>query len=187
MSKKPLLAAALLVACAPAFAQGYVTLSGGPTKLDSDCTGTTRCDNTGTGFKLLGGYKFTNEIAVEAGYLNFGKASATVVVPGAGSVDLAIKTAGFGGGIAVMAPIANDWLFAARLGLAQVKAKADGRVGNATVSLSDSNPQLYAGLAFGYRFNKNASIDLSFDSSRSEFEGEKANVTMFGVGLTFSF
>ncbi len=95
--------------------------------------------------------------------------------------------AGFGGGLALAGDIAKDWALAGRPGVAQIKTKADGTAGGQSAGESDSNAPLYAGLAVGYKFTKNMSVDLSFDSSRSEFEGEKANVRMFGVGLMFSF
>ncbi len=65
--KQFLVATAALVAASAASAQGYVTLSGGPTRINLDCAGTTACDNNGTGFKLMGGYKFSKELAVEVG------------------------------------------------------------------------------------------------------------------------
>jgi OmpA-OmpF porin, OOP family len=183
-------AVAALVLCTSASAQVYITASGGPSKFDADCTGIARCDNSGTGFKLLGGYKLGNGFAVEGGFLNFGKGSASDVIDGV-PVSATFKASGLGIGGAFQGDLGKDWTMALRLGLAQIKSKLDGRVqlGTQVVPVSDSNSEatLYGGLGIGYRLSKNATIDLSYDFSQAKFADEKANVSMIGVGVSFSF
>src|SRR5262245_48286182 len=45
--------------------------------VDAMCDGAPKCEKRDTAFKLLGGYKFAPEAAIELGYWNFGKASAS--------------------------------------------------------------------------------------------------------------
>lgn len=180
-------AVAALVLCTSASAQGYVTLSGGPSKLDADCTGVTRCDNSGTGFKLLGGYKLNGGLAVEGGFFNFGKATASDNINGS-TINATFKSSGFGIGGAFHGDLGKDWTMSLRLGMAQMKSKVDASVsGFGTVSESESKAALYGGLGLGYRMGKNATLDVAYDFSRAQFGDEKANVSMIGVGVTFTF
>jgi len=179
-------ASALLAFAATAQAQGYVGAAGGPTNLDADCTGTITCDNSGTGFKVYGGYKFLPFLAGELTYMSFGKAKASVGF-GGGVVNAEIKTTGFGGGVALMGDLAPNWPAAARLGVARVKADVTGSAFGVSASDSDDTTQAYFGFDVGYAFSKNAAVTLSADFSRSKYAGETADVRLLGVGFRFSF
>ena len=138
-----------LTMCAGASAQSaYGVVSIGSSKLNVDCTGATTCDSTDTGYKLLGGYKFSPNFAVEAGLFGFGKAKASDTV---GNTAEITNTA-FGGGIAFHQDLAPDWNFVARVGVASVKTKISGTViGLGSASDSYSNIASYAGLGIGYK------------------------------------
>jgi OOP family OmpA-OmpF porin len=79
-------AAALAGACAPVFGQesgAYVGGALGQAKLKEWCTVgptdvLTACDDTDTGWKLFGGYRFNRYVGIEATYINWGKVSGTV-------------------------------------------------------------------------------------------------------------
>lgn len=179
-------AAGLLAFAGLTHAQGYVGVSGGATHLEADCTGTTSCDNNGTGFKLFGGYKFTPNLAGELVYLNFGKAKASANIGGT-LISAEIKTSAVGGGVAVMGDLAPNVPASARLGVASVKADLSGRAGAVSVSDSDSSTQAYFGLDVGYAFSKALAVTLSADFSRSKSSGDTGSVRMIGLGITFSF
>jgi OOP family OmpA-OmpF porin len=176
-----------LAFCAAASAQWYGVASAGRSKLDADCSGTTSCDTTGNGYKLLLGYKFAPNLAAEAGYFNFGKASATV-----SPLTLDVKADAFGGGVAFRQDFAPDWAFAARLGIASVRGKISGGVpGVGSVSGTKSSVQPYFGLGLGYKLSKTVSVDLSYDASKAKYEvaggSDSANSSVIGLGLTFDF
>jgi OmpA-OmpF porin, OOP family len=182
MKKQVLLAIAALALSGAASAQTYGVISVGSSKHNLDCAGATTCDKTGTAFKLLGGYKFNPNFAVEGGYMNFGKSRAA----DAGD-SLSLKVDGFGIGGAFHQDFATNWNFVARLGLAQIKTKASATLGGVGGSDSDSSAQLYGGLGLGYKLTKQMSIDAAWDFSKAEFAGEKGNVNAYSVGLTFAF
>lgn len=176
-------AIAALMFSAAASAQGYAVVSVGSSKLNVDCTGTTSCDDSGTGFKLLGGYKFQPNMAVELGYFDFGKATATV-----GALAAENKNSAFGAGIAFHHNISPNWPIVARLGIAQVKTTISGSFpGFGSASDSESNAALYGGVGIGYRLSPTVSIDGTWDFSKSEYGGETGNINVFSVGLTFWF
>lgn len=179
-------ATALLALAGAAQAQGYVGAAAGPSNQAWDCTGTTTCDKTGTGFKVYGGYKFMPMLAGEVGYMSFGKSKATVSFGGP-PVNGEIKANGFGAGVAVMGDLAPDWPAAARLGVARMKADVSVSGGGASGSDSENTTQAYFGLDVGYAFTKNAAVTLSADFSRAKYAGESVNLRLIGVGFRLGF
>lgn len=177
-----------LTLCAGASAQSaYGVVSIGSSKLNVDCTGATTCDSTDTAYKLLGGYKLSPNVAVEAGLFGFGKARASDA-----TVSAEISNTTFGGGIAFHQDIAPDWNFVARVGLASVKTKISGTlIGVGSASDSDSNIATYAGLGIGYKLSKTVSLDGAMDFSRSKYNkntlDESGNLRAISIGLTFGF
>ena len=153
------------------YASPYVSISAGSSTVDA-CDGVASCDDGSTGFKLLGGYKFNPNLAVEGGYFDFGKASA----PGD-----TLKINGFGVGGAFHYDVNSDFGVVARLGVANMKAK------DSAASVSESSTQLYGGLGLGYKVAPNWSVDAAYDFSKAKLLGEKIKAHMFSVGLTFAF
>jgi len=186
MKKHALAALATLVFSAAASAQVYGVVSAGVSKHDVDCAGTTSCDDSGTAYKIMGGYKFTPNLAAEVGYLDFGKSKATV-----GPAALDIKVSGFGAGVALHGDFSPTWTGVARLGLAQVKTKLSASLQGVSASDSDDNTNLYGGLGVGYRVSKSVTVDAAWDFTRGKYEknglDESANVNAFSLGMTFSF
>jgi OmpA-OmpF porin, OOP family len=184
MKKTLLVAAAALTFAGAASAQNYVTVSVGSSDHDLGCSGATVCDESGTAFKLLGGFRVAPNFALEGGYMSYGKSKASDSGLG---ISLNTTVDGFGIGGAFLHDLTPQWNFVARLGVAQMKAKAKASVGGASGSDSDSSAQLYAGLGVGYRLNKQMSIDAAWDTSRAKIAGEKLDVSAFSLGLTFAF
>jgi OOP family OmpA-OmpF porin len=184
MKKHLLLATAALTLAGAASAQTYVAVSVGASDHDLGCGGATVCDESGTAFKLLGGYRFAPNLALEGGYMSYGKSKARDAGLGIG-LDTTVD--GFGIGGAFHHDFTPNWNFVARLGLAQMKAKLKATSGGASGSDSDSSAQLYGGLGLGYKLNKQMSIDGAWDFSRAKYSGEKLDVSALSLGLTFSF
>lgn len=186
-STSKLAAAAALFACiGPAQAQGYVGVAGGATHLNADCTGTTSCDNTGTGFKVYGGYKFMPSLAAELTYLDFGKGKQSATI-GPTVISAELKSSAVALGVAAMGELGADVRAAARLGVARVSAKLSGGTSTVSVSESESSTQAYFGLDIGYAFSKAAVVTLSADFSNSKFNGDSGSVRLLGVGFRFDF
>jgi OOP family OmpA-OmpF porin len=187
MTKQLLAAAAAALLCTAASAQTYGVISAGSSHLNADCTGAASCDRNDTAFKLLLGYKFTPNLALEGGYLSFGKATASD-----STTSVKITTDGLAIGGAYHADLAPDWNLVVRLGLVSMKTKVDATVvegGSGTDS--DRNVVLYTGLGVGYKINKQLSADLSLDLSKSKYNKNgldtSGNVRALSVGLTYAF
>lgn len=182
-----LTALAALTLSTAASAQFYGVVSAGQSRLNVDCSGTSSCDKTGNGFKLMGGYKFMPNLAAEIGYFDYGKAKATA--PG---INAEIKNTAFGGGVAYHLDFAPSWGGVGRIGISQVKTKISGTVsGLGSASDSDNNITPYLGLGVGYKVSKNLSIDGAWDFSRSKYNkngvDESGNINVLSIGLTFGF
>lgn len=183
--KKWILGVALAAAAVGAQAQMYVSASGGLSSASVDCSGSSGCDKSGFGFKVLGGYRVTPNVAVEAGYYNLGKWSASVPW-GTATLKTDLKTAGFGVGAALSANIAPKVNVVGRLALASMSSKLSVSLAGNSASESESNVGVLLGLGIGYAATKNLSIDATFDTGKHEFDGETGSARVFGLGLTAS-
>lgn len=169
-----------------AFAQGYVGLGVGSTKISDSCEGTITCDTTDTGFKVFGGYKFTPNVAGELTYLNFGKAKATANTQ-VGIVSAELKPTAVAIGVALVGDLAPNVPAAARLGVARVKVDVSGSAGPFSVADNETSTQPHLGLAVGYAFSKSLSLDAAYDYSRAKYGDSTDDVHLLSIGLTFSF
>ncbi len=186
MKKQMLAALAVLAFSAAASAQMYGSVSAGVSKQNIDCTGATTCDDKGSAFKVLGGYKFMPNLAAELGYFDYGK------VKGADSgATLEAKTNAWGAGVAYHMDFTPSWTGVARLGAARVKTKLTATLGSLSGSDSDTNTALYGGLGVGYRISPTVSIDGAWDFTKSKYNkngvDESWNVNALSVGVTFGF
>lgn len=185
--KKQAIILAALIGAASAQAQSnesfYVTAAAGSTHLNVDCAGTTSCDASDTGGKLVGGYKFGNGFSVELGYVSFGKFK---FADSTQSLTLKPTAITLGGAYAL--PLNSDWGLNFRLGVAQVKTKGDATiVGQGSGSLSESKAKVYAGVGVTYAITPAVKLELGVDSTNAEIVGEKGAVRLISLGATFAF
>lgn len=175
-------AVALSALCSSAMADAYVGGSLGSSHLSLDCTGTTTCDNTGSAYKFIGGYRFGNGFAGELGFHDFGKATATV-----SGVDLTAKATAITLAAAYQANLSDDWGLVGRLGVASVRAKISGALGGVSSSVKDTKTNAYFGLGVNYKLTSDLRVELGADSTKAEIDGDKATVRAYSLGLNYSF
>jgi OOP family OmpA-OmpF porin len=178
---------ALWLASAAVVAQPYVSASIGTVKANVDCAGTSSCDRTDVGFKLIGGYFFSPKLAAELAYFNYGKARAAN--PGQTSE---IASSAVGIGVAAYQDLTADWSLFARLGVARMTTKVSASaagVGSASDSAANAVP--YGGLGLGYRLRPNVVLELTWDTTRTQYDknglDESASLNTLAVGMTFKF
>jgi len=181
--KKTILAIAALSALSAnsAFAQTYVGGAIGQGHVNLDCAGLSNCDNSDTGYKIFGGYKFTPNVAGEVTYFNFGKAKAS-----AGGVDATVKGTGVGLGVAFLGDFAPQWSGVARLGVASNRVKVDTNPTSSVVG-SESSTNAYLGFGIGYEISKGLQLTGALDFSRAKYQGSSGNIRLATVGLTYGF
>lgn len=178
------LAAALLALATSASAQlankAYIGGAFGASNVAVDCGGVASCDNNDTGYKLYAGYKVHPQIAIEGGYIDFGKSKISVGSFGVGS----IAVDGFLVNAAGRLPFTRELTGVGRLGLAFVDTKASGLpYGNRT----DGSTNAYFGLGLEYSFNKNLRASASADFTTAEIGGDDSTVRLLSIGLQYDF
>ncbi len=178
--KKIALAAALLALTGAASAQlnnkAYIGGAFGPSHINVDCDNIllNNCSNNDTGYKVVGGYKINPVFAIEAGYIDFGKATFT---GGSLAVD------GFLINAAARAPVTRELNVVGRLGLAMVDAESKLPLS----SRSDSATSLYVGLGMEYAFTKNLKGTLAADFTTAESRGDEGAVRLISIGAQYDF
>ena len=133
-SKKLALAALVAgsVLAAPCFAQGYVDVGIGQSKLrdTSDFSSVGTIDNKKTAYALRLGYRLHPNFAVDAGYYDFGKYKFSAL-----GVSGDIKASSWGASVVAIAPFDQFDVYG-RIGYARSEAKASG--GGATDKSSEN-------------------------------------------------
>lgn len=192
--KKIMLATLMAVVAGSASAQVYIEGAFGSTNLEVDCAGASRCDKSGTGGKLIGGYAVNPNVAVELGYVSFGDAKfagyASIPGYGYGYLDVTYKSTAFYIGGAVRGELAHGLWGVARLGLAQVETKTDARVAYGAGSASKSGAEALFGLGLEYALNQKFKLTAGVDFTQSPIaEGSDTTATLrlLSIGAQYKF
>jgi len=173
MFKKIAAAAALVIASSSAFAQQvpqfYAGVDAGSTKIDGA--------DRETGGGVFVGYNFNQNVAIEAGWHRLAEADMYY-----GDLDASAKAKFDQTDISVIGtlPLSNGFSVYGRLGYNHLKIKASARVGNVTVSESDSESKVLYGAGLSYAFTPQI-------SGRVEVQKPHSDITKVAVGVAFNF
>lgn len=166
-------------------AQVYAGATAGQAKWDIDCTGTSSCSNTGSAFKVFGGYNFAPEWAIEVSYFSLGTINAAI-----SNASIKTKATGFDVAGVYKTNFSKDWGGFVKLGLAGVKAETSASVGNLSGSISKNSTQPTVGFGVVYKVAENFAIRADIDSRRVKIvsgNGGSGNVTNYSIGAQSSF
>jgi OmpA-OmpF porin, OOP family len=208
MALQPLALAMLVVATAgPAAAQsftvqpapvGYLSAGVGAARIAVDCAGTTSCDRTSAGYRVLGGVRLSERWSAELGWFDWGHADGQALA-GTTPIEMRARGTGVGLGLAYLAPLSPGWQAAVRFGLASNRSRLEGStvVAGLPVSVSDSSrhTQPYLGVGLDYAIDRQWSVEASADFSRlkhsSTLSGtsmdERADTQLLGLSLRYQF
>ena len=187
--KKTLLGLSIVVALSPTLASaqphnvkgGYIGGSLGQTELDVSSEDQTfisnnggKIDETDTGFKVFGGYRVNNYVAIEGFYADFGEASIEVNGNKAtmGSDSLGISVVG-------VIPVTERFELFGKVGLHAWDVELESNVG--VFSNEDGTDTMF-GFGAAYTINQ--------VSIRAEYEGytvENEDISMMSVGIAYKF
>lgn len=168
---KTILSAAALVAISAHAESPYVGGSLGSSHYKGSDIGGLSTDRSSTGGKLYGGYGFTPNLAVEAGYADVGKASSAAGdVKGKGVfVDLVGKV-----------PISESFSALGRVGAFNGKASTSGGV-------SERGTQAKYGLGVQWDMNKQTGIRGEWERYKFKAFGNNADADLYTVGVNYKF
>ena len=164
---------------------GSVSLGESVNKLD--CYGSA-CDRKNMSGKVLFGYRFGNNVAIEGSYFQAGRLSAEEQTSTYWYSDK-VKAQAIGVGAAYFMPFSESWMGVVRGGVAAVKAKATYLNGTSSGTSSfeenktSANP--YLGIGISYMITPQFSVDATYDWNQMKVGGDNANVHAVRVGLSF--
>ncbi len=192
MKKRFILGGAALLLAAGAQAQVYIGGAIGPSKIDIDCNAS--CDDGDTGYKIYGGLPLANKVlpglALELGYIDFGKVSDSTGVLGVRAYhDIEVSAFTFAG--ALRANFTPALAGVGRLGVAYVDGKTTvgGAAGpfGARSSESSSEIDFYFGLGLEFALTKQLKLTGAADFTSYDTGRESGDARLLSVGLQYSF
>lgn len=177
-----------LALAGPAAAENYIGATIGASNIDMDCGSPASCDKGDTGFKLYGGFDLArrasiNGLALEVGYIDFGKATASF-----GPARATIEVSAVTFAAALRAQFTPALAGVARLGLGYVEGKASGSVaGFSAGSESASELKLYGGLGLEYSLNKQFKLVGAADLTNYETGHNSGSASLISIGAQYGF
>lgn len=179
--KKALLSVCLLVASAAAQAEtAYAGLGYGMTSFKMGCASLQPCDKGDSGMKAYAGVKVTPQLALEAGYLNFGKGRA-----GEGASRVEYKASAFVVNGAFRHDFMPELSGVLRLGLSTAKVESSRRAANTKLSENAIKP--YWGIGLEYQFSKNLKAAIAADFVRGDLNDEGIKGEMYSISAQMGF
>jgi OmpA-OmpF porin, OOP family len=176
------LASAMLVA-GPALAQDTGFYAGahiGSSDLNGACDGFgagVSCDEKDTAWKILGGYQFHKNWAVELGYANLGEASAS-----AGAVSAKAEVTAWDLVAVGSLPLMDRLSAYGKLGMFKADTEVTSNVG---VSDDDSETGFTFGLGVRYDFTRNLGVRAEWQ--RYQEVADDLDVDVLSVGVIWKF
>lgn len=141
------------------------------TKWKGDDIGGVSTDKSATGGKIYGGYSFTPNFGLEAGYAAFGKYKSA-----AGSV----KADGFYADAVGTLPLGNGFSALGRVGVFNGKL-------DSSLAGDDRGTSYKVGAGVQYDFDPKLGIRGEWERYRFDALGAKSNADMYSVGLNYKF
>ena len=153
-------------------------------------------DETDTTWKAFVGYRLGRHLAVEGGYADFGKFSATntVSAPANGSLSVSFKASGpFVDAVGIL-PFGDFSLFG-KAGVVYSTAKGSATTTGAVVTTGNANQSssefnFKAGIGAGYDFTRNFGVRVELEQVFAVGDKDKTgegDIRLFTVGGVFRF
>jgi OmpA-OmpF porin, OOP family len=132
----------------------------------------TSCEDTDTGWKLFGGYRFNRYLAIEATYVDWGKVTGT-----ANGISAAAEQTSMGAGVVGSFPINPQFSLFGKAGFLTTEQE----ISRPGASFTRDDTEFHYGLGVKYSFTPNW-------AARAEWERtDKLKVEMLSIGAEFRF
>jgi opacity protein-like surface antigen len=183
----PAMALALTLMARPGSAQDFGPFVGGSvgtTRYDICdqlfAAGASSCDDQSTGFKVFGGYAFNRYLAVEGGYVDFGKMYAYSTGPGV-TTDVLVNAYYLSGMAAI--PLAGRASLFAKIGGQFWEGEINGATPTASAQATDNGTGLMYGA--GASFDMSGNVGLRGEWERYDVDGNDVDMVSVGIVLMF--
>ncbi|OIQ91397.1 outer membrane protein P5 precursor [mine drainage metagenome] len=150
-------------------------------------------DSKDTGFKLRLGDQLSQNLALEGGYIDFGKAkySGAYSLPGAGSASGQRQVYGFNFDVLGSVPLDNGFSVFGKAGVLLSRVKTSAATADGSASFSNSATTLRPGLGGGVDYALSKNVDLRAEWERYFKVGNdstgKNNADLLSAGLNYRF
>lgn len=156
-------------------------------------TGLSSSDKGGSNqWRLQGGYRFSPNLAVEGGFIDFGKAKYTATYSG-GSAQGKVKASGVDVAAVLSLPVTDDFSVFGKAGVVAARVKtslsADAPANAASGSSSSTVVRPLLGLGASYKLTQNVDLraDIDHVSGLGKSATGKMSDNMFSMGLGYNF
>lgn len=194
--KRILLSALLLSLSSLAFSAealpkypSYIGGGVGQSKGDDVCDGISNCDDTDTAWKLFLGYRFTQNFAIEAGYVDFGEFTGKVGTV-VGPVNVKAEATGFTAHVVGILPLHDRFSLIARLGTIYADVDVKASAGGISASGDDQSFAFAGGVGAEVNFTDQLSLraeyELFKDLGDDDDTGE-SDVYLASASVVFRF
>lgn len=144
-------------------------------------------------WRLQFGYQFNPYFAMEAGYIDFGKANYTASYNG-GSADGTVKAGGLDIAALGILPLSYGFSVFGKVGVAVARVKsnliATGTANGATIETTSTSAAPLLGVGVTYKISKNVDLRSEFDHvsnlGKSSSTG-KLTANMISIGAVYHF
>jgi len=147
-----------------------------------------------TGYKLFGGYQFTPNLGVEAGYFDLGRFGYTASTVPAGTLNGDMRVKGLNLDLVGTLPLAAGFSALGRVGVTSVRATDSfNTAGAVRMPYASSNPSetstnVKLGLGLMYDFSESLAVRGEFERYRlKDAVGNKGHADLLSVGLIYRF
>lgn len=154
-------------------------------------------DNSGTGYKLFGGYQLNRNFAVEGGYFDLGKSSYTVnanrvIGNAAGTFNGETRVRGLNLDLVGMLPVSDRFSVFGRVGAAYAQSRASfnstGAVPVNTSGTRNNDTNLKVGLGMQYAITEALAVRGEVERYRiNDPIRNRGHIDMASVGLVYRF
>ena len=182
-------AASALAFAGPATAQDVGFYAGfhiGQSSAEDACTGVSgpgiSCDDKDTAWKILGGYQFNRNFALEFAYTDFGEVSAS------GTFTASIEATAFELVAVGMLPVADRFSVYGKIGM--YRGDTEFSTNNPLFdNASESNTDLTFGIGVRFDFTKNLGVRAEWQKYQDVGGGDigESDVDLISVGLIWKF
>lgn len=149
-------------------------------------------DNSGTGYKLFGGYQLNRNFAVEGGYFDLGKSSYTFNTTPVGTFNGQTRVRGLNLDLVGMLPVTDRFSVLGRIGAAYAQSRASfsstGAVAANTTNPRRNDTNLKVGLGMQYAITEALAVRAELERYRiNDPVRNRGHIDMASVGLIYRF
>lgn len=160
----------------------YLGASVGGSNFKAECSDGVSCSNPGTSFKLLAGYQFSPNWAVEGSYVDFGKIGHTFGNGHSSSKLHSFTLAGVG-----FLPLSDQAKLFGKLGAHHSEAKIEDNYYGTSSSETRSKSGAMLGVGFQYDFTKNFSGRVEYEWLNLGGGSSGSNLKLYTAGVVYKF